>query len=218
MPVVTKATSYFLKGTPLQYTLTKADLAAIPSVAGDAYYSDQANWSQVGVKMRSTTGNQNLYILFPAVDVTPLGYLSSSTQALNSFEVEHMIIYDFDGGAFKVNRAELTAAEFDVAKNDIPVAQSVALSGTEVVGQVLTANYTYFDADADAEGTTTFQWYVSDDGAGLNRSAIGGEVTSTYTLVGGDIGKFIDCDVTPVAVTGPSPGLTVSTGFSGAIA
>lgn len=112
----------------------------------------------------------------------------------------------------------LVTAEFDVSKNDIPVAQSPALSGTETVGQVLTANYTYFDADGDVEGTTTFQWYRSDDGAGLNRAALGGEVAQTYTLVGGDLGKFIDCEITPVAATGAPTGNTVTTGYSGAIA
>lgn len=217
MAVVTKATTYFLKGTPLEYTLDKAELAAITSVAGDAYFSVQTNWNQIGVKMRSTLGNQNLYIQFDASQASPVGLMSSSTTARDAFEVEHLIIYDFDGGTFKVARSNLVTSEFDVAKNDVPVASAVALSGTEQVGQVLTATYTYNDSDGDLEGTSQYQWYRSDDGAGLNRAAIGGETAAIYTLVGGDLGKFIDCEVTPVAVTGASPGLAVSTGYSAAI-
>ena len=38
------------------------------------------------------------------------------------------------------------------------MASDVSISGTVGVGQVLTGDYTYTDADGDAEGTSTFRW------------------------------------------------------------
>ena len=44
------------------------------------------------------------------------------------------------------------------APNDPPEASNVLISGTPQVGEVLTGSYTYFDADDDPEGASTFQW------------------------------------------------------------
>jgi hypothetical protein len=86
--------------------------------------------------------------------------------------------------------------------NSAPVASNVAVSGTPTVGQVLTAAYTYSDADGDAEGVTTFRWF-------RNGTAIAGATSRTYTLTTADIGAMIKVEVTPVALTGTSPGTAV---------
>lgn len=102
--------------------------------------------------------------------------------------------------------------------NVAPVASSVAFTGTETEGQLLTGTYSYSDADSDAEGTSIIKWYRSDDNSGTNRAAISGATASTYTLVTADVGKFIQFAVTPVAATGTSPGIEVFSAYSGAIA
>jgi len=79
--------------------------------------------------------------------------------------------------------------------NTAPVASNVNITGTAAVGNLLTGNYTYSDADKDIEGNSTFQWF--NDG-----SAINGATASEYRIVAADSGNTISFEVTPVAATG----------------
>ncbi|MCL5057355.1 MAG: chitobiase/beta-hexosaminidase C-terminal domain-containing protein [Actinobacteria bacterium] len=89
------------------------------------------------------------------------------------------------------------------AANFAPVASNVQITGTAAAGQTLTGAYTYSDAEGDAEGESVFSWYA--DGA-----AIPGATSTTYLLAGQDAGKTIQFEVTPVAVSGTSPGTPAS--------
>ena len=94
-----------------------------------------------------------------------------------------------------------------IANQAVPVASNVAITGTPTVGQPLTGSYTYSDVNADLEGISTFRWVSSP-----TNSVVGGVNVGTargYTTVAGDAGKFMFFCVTPVAVTGLSPGLEV---------
>ena len=86
--------------------------------------------------------------------------------------------------------------------NDVPTASNVTIAGTAQVGQLLTGNYTYADADGDLEGTSTYRWL-------RNGAPISGATAKTYTLVAADQGALIVFEVTPVAATGASPGVPV---------
>lgn len=218
MPIVTKSTKSFEKGTPVTYTLDKAALIAHANVAGDAYFVDSSNWEYVTVKMKSDIGLQGKYLRFDASLGSPADDFETTAKARETYEVESLVIYDFDGGTFVIKRADLVIAEFDIVENTVPTATALGITGIEQNGQLLTLGYTYGDADDDLEGVTTFQWYRADDGAGLNRTLIGGAEASTYTLIGADVGKFINCSVVPLALTGPSPGLEVESPYTGAIA
>jgi len=91
--------------------------------------------------------------------------------------------------------------------NSAPTATGVSITGTPRVGQVLTGNYTYADVDGDAQGTSTFRWLR--DGSPIGATA------STYTVLLADLTHSITFEVTPVAVTGATPGTTVaSTGVT----
>ncbi len=87
--------------------------------------------------------------------------------------------------------------------NSAPTASNVTIldvnGGDAVVGDSLTGSYSYDDADADIEGASTFQWLR--DGV-----AISGATTESYTLTSADNAQTITFEVTPVAVTGASPG------------
>ncbi len=83
--------------------------------------------------------------------------------------------------------------------NTAPTASGVTITGTAEVGQQLTGNYTYGDVDGDEEGSSTYRWLR--DGA-----PISGATAQTYTPVAADQGTLIVFEVTPVAVTGASPG------------
>jgi len=90
-----------------------------------------------------------------------------------------------------------------------PIATGVNITGTMEDGEVATGNYTYFDADGDLEGVSTFRWLSDDDGAGTGKAAIGGATSQTYTIQVADVGKYLYFEVTPVALTGYSPGVAV---------
>ncbi len=82
--------------------------------------------------------------------------------------------------------------------NSAPVAQSVALVVNTTpanVGSVLTASYTYFDADGDAQGASAIRWL-------RNGTAITGASGKSYTAVNDDAGQLIVFEVTPKAASG----------------
>lgn len=83
-----------------------------------------------------------------------------------------------------------------------PEAQNVAISGEANQDEVLTADYTYFDANDDPEGDTEFVWYRADDDQGTNQEIIIGANSDTYTVDAADAGKYIAVEVTPVATEG----------------
>lgn len=91
--------------------------------------------------------------------------------------------------------------------NTAPTASAVSISdgngGQAVVGDTLTGNYTYSDANGDTEGTSTYRWL-------RESSAIAGATGRTYVLVAADVGHRITFEVTPVAVVGASPGTAVA--------
>jgi len=106
----------------------------------------------------------------------------------------------------------------DALPNDAPVASEVTFTGTLTVGQTLTGSYTYTDTENNAQGSSTFQWYRSDDNEGTNWAAIGGATASTYLLTASDLGKYISFEVTPVASIGTTTGTAVESSIQGPVA
>jgi uncharacterized protein (TIGR02145 family) len=90
-----------------------------------------------------------------------------------------------------------------------PVASNVTYTPAPGEGLTHTANYTYFDANYDPEGNTTFQWYRADDASGSNAIAISGANAITYVGQSADAGKYIGFGVTPKATTGTITGSEV---------
>ena len=70
--------------------------------------------------------------------------------------------------------------------NDVP-AGSVSLSGTAVLGYLLTVSNTL--ADLDGMGTIAYQWQSSVDGTNWN--AISGATTDTFSLTAAQVGKYV---------------------------
>ncbi len=102
----------------------------------------------------------------------------------------------------------------EVAPNDAPVASSVQISGNKIYGQTLTGSYSYSDNDSDVQGTSTYKWYRSDNTSGLNKVQISGATALTYVLQESDVGKYLTFEVTPVALTGTSPGTAVESDYT----
>jgi hypothetical protein len=81
-----------------------------------------------------------------------------------------------------------------------PVALTPAISGTAKTGQTLTGSYGYYDANGNAEGVSTFQWYR--DGA-----AIAGATAKTHVCVVADEHHVIQFEVVPVSTVAPTTGV-----------
>ena len=98
-----------------------------------------------------------------------------------------------------------------VAVNTAPTA-TPTITGTTSVGSVLTGNVGYSDADGDAEGVHTYQWYRADNAAGTsNRTPISGATAAAYTIASADQGKYLVFEVTPKSATGtPDTGAPAS--------
>ena len=88
--------------------------------------------------------------------------------------------------------------------------RACSISGTPRVGQVLTGSYTYADAEGDLEGASTFRWL-------RDNVVIAGATARSYALVAADEGALIRFEVTPVAQSGTSPGLAVTSAAVGPV-
>lgn len=90
-----------------------------------------------------------------------------------------------------------------LADEAAPMASNARIEGSTVAAAVKNAEYTYIDFNGDAEGTTEFKWYLSDDAAGTNKAEITAAAgNASYTIDAADAGKFISFTVMPVAATG----------------
>lgn len=116
MAIITSvpAIGSIVKGSPATFTLSKAQLLLVPSVAGSTYYSDSGNWKAVVLNYMSDPLNQPEVVGFDATQVTPTGIFDVVLSALDVFNIQSISIIDFQGGVFTVPRSELTVAEFDV--------------------------------------------------------------------------------------------------------
>lgn len=112
MTILTK--SPITKGTPSTFTLNKADLALVASVAASPYYSVLANWKTVTMIFKSTTGNQSKKVTFDASESSPTAPFATSLRSLEIFYIQSILIQDFDGGSFPIQRSALNVAEFDI--------------------------------------------------------------------------------------------------------
>jgi hypothetical protein len=90
-----------------------------------------------------------------------------------------------------------------------PTATALRLSGPPVAGQTVTVDYDYADAEGDAEGGTTFQWYWHKPGVYI--TPIAGATAKSHTVRAADVGAHrLLVEVTPRSATGtPDTGATV---------
>ena len=73
--------------------------------------------------------------------------------------------------------------------------------GTVLVGDTLVARYSYLSVNKVAEGATQFTWYRKNTPDG-EATQIQSGTSAEYTLTKADIGKWIECTVTPYDVNG----------------
>ncbi|MBK7259693.1 MAG: DNRLRE domain-containing protein [Ignavibacteriae bacterium] len=116
----------------------------------------------------------------------------------------------WSGTVTGANFAWEVGAPFSLSPNQPPGATNVVVSGTPVVGQMLSGGYTYADPDGDPEGVSLFRWL-------RNGVAIAGATSLSYTLSQDDAGKVLVFEVTPVAAVGASIGTPVESAPAGPV-
>ncbi|MBW6492595.1 MAG: T9SS type A sorting domain-containing protein [Lentimicrobium sp.] len=101
-----------------------------------------------------------------------------------------------------------------------PYVYNLYFTGELLPGLEIFANYTYYDPNADPEGESLYQWYVSDYPDGSYAEIIDGAVYQSYTITQDDVGRYLIFQVTPVAISGdPAVGYTayIVSGIVGAV-
>jgi len=96
------------------------------------------------------------------------------------------------------NKEDISTKTIDgsilVTPTELPVASDVSFTGEVVVGQILTAKYTYFDPKSKPESGTTFRWLISED-EGNHFTAIDNENSKTLVVKSEYVGKEIKVEV-----------------------
>ena len=164
------------------------------NLTGSYTYSDPEGNPEVGTSFRWLRNGA------PIAGATTQLYTLTAADvgALIIFEVTPRSLFDPQGQNVGAPAQSAPAGPV-VPANTAPTATNVNIAGTTEVGQTLNGSYTYNDADGDNEGTSTFRWF-------RNGTSIGGANGTSYTLVAADNGTNIRFGVTPVAVSGVSPG------------
>lgn len=80
-----------------------------------------------------------------------------------------------------------------------PMAKDVFIKGEAFINEKLSGEYTFFDLNGDAEGTSIYKWYSADDSLGENMELIQEAAGKTYIPTHNDIGKYLFFEVIPVA-------------------
>ena len=157
-----------LKNTAANFVLDLAELAALPGVPS-GYYKDTNNWKELFIKVTHVGSNQKSVIKY-TLPATTSSLLVSDTARAGVWQIESIMIRDFDRGEVVLHRADIPS----VASYDFQVI-SPATHGDLIVanGQTVTipANATrqYGDVIVDAGGILE----VEDGGGILTIEALG---------------------------------------------
>lgn len=111
------APSTIEKGSLNRYTLVKSVLLQEPIVQQSSYFSDESNINLVVVKFKSTEGNQSNFLYFYAKSENSYSYFDPSDRARNQWEIEYVLLFDFDRGSLRLDRSNVDLSQFDINFN-----------------------------------------------------------------------------------------------------
>ena len=178
MAIITKPSGGIFKGTPAEITLNKSELALLPIVLLDDYFSVTINWNKIILSYKSSEGNQQEIVEFNATLSSPTGFFDVSLKARDLFEIQVIKIIDFDGDIFIIPRSELTTSDFDVEFGEIAPSN---LSYTTSV--VYTQNQQITNNVPTVTGTVTSYSISPALPTGLTINSTTGIISGTPTIV-----------------------------------
>ena len=151
-----------------------------------------------------TTSTFNWYASNDAIGTGKVSIATTENFTLTSAQENKYISFEVTPvnavGTGTAYESAINATQIPGTPDTVPTASSVSFSGTMTTESLLTGSYTYDDVDSDVESGSTFNWYMSDDVGGTNKTSVG--TSSTYILAVGQIGKFISFEVTPSNANG----------------
>lgn len=95
------------KGESAVVTLNKSELFSLSAVSSDSTFSVQANVKKCIVEYVSSPGNQKKVLQFDLSQSSPSASLLLSLKARDAFNIDRLILEDFDGGTLVVERSQL---------------------------------------------------------------------------------------------------------------
>ena len=113
MSILTKPT--VVKGVQAQFTLSRTLLSEHPMISGDSYFQDVDNWYRINLVYKSSVGSQYEIVEFDATINIPVGKFLVSEKARDVFQIEKLVILDFDGGSLEIPRSSLIASDWDIS-------------------------------------------------------------------------------------------------------
>ena len=161
--------------------------------------------------------SQAVYLSTNPVSMNLLGTLSGTDMSIGISGLSPGVTYYWRVDS-TVNGQTVTGTNqsFTGAGNAAPSASNPSISGTAKEGQILTGTYTYYDAEGDAQGVSTFRWIRSADTT-LDAGDTTVATTTNYTVQAADVGKYLFFEVTPVAATGTTPGTRVASSATASV-
>lgn len=195
-----------------QPNVISAPVASNVSIAGTAKENETLNASYTYSDVNGDTEGASVYRWYRAEDTNGKNEISISgatnkTYQLTGDDRDKYIRFSvtpvaLTGELLQGKKVYSSYSDQVISLVNAPVASNVTITGIFTEGETLEAKYDYSDPENDAEGTSIFQWYRSDDTQGTNESEISGATSLSYTLLNADGGKYIRFAVTPVAQTG----------------
>jgi hypothetical protein len=170
-------------------------------------------------------GNETFNFSLEKLNLTNVTFISFALIHINNFgkeKLSNFVVFDeikILGVMETVSTITGSAVPFVVSPfltNVKPLVSEVSFSGTTFVYENLSGSYTYSDSEGDVEGTSTFQWYRSDNETGANKTAISDATEINYVLQPEDKSKFLSFEVVPVQ-TGGSSGTVNTSNYSESI-
>lgn len=110
-----------VKGTAKTMTLNKSEILSMPTVSGDAYWSDSENIAHAVVMYESLGGDQSKHLLFDFTEASPTADLFISSRGRDNWKVVRVTLFDFDGASRVLPEAVL-AAEVSGGISDLDLA------------------------------------------------------------------------------------------------
>lgn len=114
MSIITKPNS-IQKNVSAEFTLNKLELSQLSSVSEDSYFSNTDNWKKVIVYYKSSVGKQKEVLIFDATTSSPTANFLISEKSRGNFQIQRILIKDFDNGTFTIPRSALTVTDFDIS-------------------------------------------------------------------------------------------------------
>jgi hypothetical protein len=109
------------KGQDNVITLNKT---LLNNLFSDAYFDDANNWKSIIVIYKTPEGQVN-DMIFDAALGSPVGNFNPTDKSIDAtWEVQAILIQDFDNGSLRLNRGDLTTADFDIVISGVSTTQS----------------------------------------------------------------------------------------------